>query len=529
MHVPMRAAVALASLVSLAVPLPALAQGAVPSSPTPAASPPPSPVPAAPPASVPPATSAAASGPSLEERVAKQQEQIDALTAKTREQEAALQTLRESEEGGEEPGFVRTLSFWGFSDLNFGGIDYDNDHALYKVLTPSKLTFFSDGINLYAKSDMTRQLTALVETRITYGPNGYTSAWPATAYVGSSPVFSGYDNTQGNLVTAASKVNTTVQDPYTQLPYRLNGVQIERAYLEWRPTDWLGVRVGQFLTPFGIWNEDHGAPVLIGVDNPQFMNFGIVPIWQLGVEAFGSVALSDDLRMDYAVTVANSRGPEDNYKDLGNMKALGARLKFVFNPEPFLIRVGGYAYYSEYRDVQENIFTQLTAAGTIDPSYSPAFGDAETVTESYDETILTADAEVRIGKLRLLGEFARQTVMYTQPFLSGTEDKLLTGVPSTVTTYDPNHYGLGGYAMIAYEIPFSTKLLDFSVTPYAGYDYVVPTTSDPVRNNTQWRAGLNVKPSPYVTVKAEVARVVPDSSLVASDAWAGISQVAFSF
>ncbi len=269
--------------------------------------------------------------------------------------------------------------------------------------------------------------------------------------------------------------------------------------------------------------------MLIGVDYPQFMNFNIVPIWQLGIEAFGTVPLGDDLRLDYAVTVANSRGPEDEYKDLGNMKAFGGRLKLVYNPEPFLVRLGGYAYYSQYRDTEQQIDIQLTPALTIDPSYSPAFGSSEIVNEAYNETVLTADAEIRVGRLRVIAEYARQTVIYTNPQQSDSQDKLLTGVPFNVTTYDPSHYGLGGYIMAAYEVPFHTPALDFSVTPYAGYDYVAPTTSDPVRNNVQIRGGLNVKPSPFVTLKVEGSRLLPQSDLVASKAWILMSQVAFSF
>jgi hypothetical protein len=40
---------------------------------------------------------------------------------------------------------------------------------------------------------------------------------------------------------------------------------------------------------------------------------------------------------------------------------------------------------------------------------------------------------------------------------------------------------------------------------------------------------LNVKPSPYVTVKLEVSRLVPDNKSIASDATVYMSQLAYSF
>ena len=299
--------------------------------------------------------------------------------------------------------------------------------------------------------------------------------------------------------------------------------------MEWKPADWFGVRVGRFLTPFGIWNEDHGSPVLIGVDYPQFMNFGIVPIWQLGVEGFGSASLGDDLRVEYALTVANSRGPEDEYKDLTDMKALGARLKVVYNPEPFLVRIGGYAYYSQYRDNQDQINIQLTPLLALDPAYDPSFGSSNVTTSAYNETVLTGDAEFRVGRLRIIGEFARQTVIYQMASKVADDQKLLKGVPFNVTIYDPSHYAFGGYVMAAYEIPVHTSPIDFSVTPYVGYDYVVPSTTAPVRTNTQIRGGLNVKPSPYATIKLEVSRLLPDNASIASDATAVMGQLAYSF
>lgn len=497
---------ACAAITAFAIPASAAAQGDAPSAPNgpsvpdasaPGAPPPDAPAPAAP------------AQPTLEERLADQQRQIDAL----REQAAAA-----APEATFSP--TRLLSFWGFSDLSFGKMIYDNPNALYQVQTPSSLTFFSSGINLYAKSEMTRTLSALVETRLTYTPNGYASNWPTEVDVGNTTV--------QNLNTF-QRVDTSTRGPYSQLQYRQDGLLIERAYLEWKPADWFGIRAGRFLTPFGIWNEDHGSPVLIGVDYPQFMNFNIVPIWQLGLEAFGSVGLSDELRMEYALTVANSRGPTDEYKDLTDMKAVGARLKLVYDAEPLMLRIGGYAYYSHYRDSEDHIRIQLDPSLTLDPAYSPSFGAYSQTTQSYDETVLTADAEIRFHKLRIIGEFARQTVIYDQASQVADDEKLLKGVPFNVTIYDPSHYGLGGYVMAAYEIPIHTRLLDVAVTPYAGYDYVVPSTTEPVRANTQIRGGLNLKPSPWVTLKLEASRLLPENKYVASDATAIMSQIAFSF
>ncbi len=457
----------------------------------------------------------------LVEKLAQQQTQVDALLARSKDQEAKLDAVRQAAASAtDEPAPTRLLSFWGYSDVNFGSVDYDNDSALYKLQTPSRATFFSSGINLYAKSEMTRTLSALIETRLTYSPHGYASNWPTEVNVGGTTI---------QKLGQTSRVDTGTRGPYSQLVYRQSGLLIERAYLEWKPKDWFAVRAGRFLTPFGIWNEDHGSPVLIGVDYPQFMNFSLVPISQLGVQALGSVGLGDDVRMDYALTVANSRGPEDEYKDLTAMKAFGARLKLVYNPEPFLVRIGGYAYYNHYRDTADHVRIQLGQDLKLDPAYGAPFGSYNVTTSSYDETVFTADAEFRYKNLRIIGEFVHQTVIYNTPRRVDDDDKLLKGAPFNVTIYDPSHYAFGGYGMMAYEVPIHTKLIDFKIMPYIGYDYVIPSTTIPVRSNTQLRGGLNVKPSPYVTLKLEVSRLLPENKSVASQGTAVMSQLSYSF
>jgi hypothetical protein len=156
------------------------------------------------------------------EKLDKQQAQIDALLARAKAQDAQISTLQDQGAASDEnaTGPLRSLSFWGFSDLTFGGMHYDNANALYKIQTPYIPTFFSSGINLYVKSEMTRTLSALVEAQLTYSPNGFVSNWPQQVMVGSTTIA-----TQGNN----NRINTSVQEPYSQLNYQLDGLYIQRA------------------------------------------------------------------------------------------------------------------------------------------------------------------------------------------------------------------------------------------------------------------------------------------------------------
>jgi hypothetical protein len=428
--------------------------------------------------------------------------------------------LQRQLDSASDEGATKLLTFWGFSDLTLGRVFYDNSAAAGKVESTSNLSFFSSGLDLYAKSQMTRTLSAFLEVRLTYTPSGFTDTYPSIAKIGSTVV---------NTTPGVAPANTTVQDSSSIEQYQLDGLTIQRAYLEWKPRDWFAIRAGQFLTPFGIWNEDHGSPVLLGIGAPQFMQSNLVPLWQLGLEAVGTVRLGDDFHMEYALSVANSDGPSSDYRDFNDMKAIGGRLKFIYNPDPFYLRLGGFGYYSHYEAAQEVIVAHVTPAGTLDPAYNPSLGSTTQINEAYDLYIFTLEAEARYRRLRVFAEYARQTVIYTNPFPLDPTDAILKGVPMALTAYDPSHYGYGGYVMAAYEIPFHTSLADMTLTPYVGYDAVLPSTTVSTYGFVEYRGGLNFKPSPFITVKVEGARVYTTASQLASNCWSAFTQLAFSF
>lgn len=69
---------------------------------------------------------------------------------------------------------------------------------------------------------------------------------------------------------------------------------LERLYTEWRPGDRFRLRLGKMLTPFGIWNLIHAAPLVWTTSRPiattQFFDTGVT-----GIEAslFHSIGVAD--------------------------------------------------------------------------------------------------------------------------------------------------------------------------------------------------------------------------------------------
>jgi len=77
--------------------------------------------------------------------------------------------------------------------------------------------------------------------------------------------------------------------------------QVERAYLEYRHSDALALRVGKFLTPIGIWNPIHAAPLVWTVARPATTEDLFDPA-TTGLMVFGS-SVSKHLELNYSAYV----------------------------------------------------------------------------------------------------------------------------------------------------------------------------------------------------------------------------------
>jgi hypothetical protein len=137
-----------------------------------------------------------------------------------------------------------SLNIYGFTDFTY-------THRLNDFTFASPYPSFMVGnLNLYAGADLGSGWRALTEFRLLYVPNG--SSTPDQAFV-----------------LEPERIDTTVADPADYgRPLRWGGVEIERAWLEYAVHSLLTVQIGQWLTPYGIWNVDHGSPVIIGVRRP---------------------------------------------------------------------------------------------------------------------------------------------------------------------------------------------------------------------------------------------------------------------
>jgi hypothetical protein len=400
----------------------------------------------------------------------------------------------------------RDMKIFGFYDLAFMWRHLDDDSFVSEDmgLINTKPQFLMQHLNLYFSSQMTETLSFLTELQFTFLPNGSeTSIW-----------------TDQDIV----RENTSVNDPYTQNKITLGGLVIQRAYLQWQPFDFFGVKAGYYLTPYGIWHEDHGSPVRLSI-LPPFENDTStpsvtkaakpVPDGQLGLVLFGRAFPSQHLRFDYAFTVSNGRGPADTVIDYDNNKGLGLRLKLTYSRSKVEVALGVYGYYGEYTD---RTMPNMGYTGPL-------------IVDNHQEYVLAADLLLAIYGVRLQAEYIRNLVLYKDGVRP--EAAFSTSGVATENIFMPDFAGNFFYFLFGYQLPLNKLLGDMTLTPYIGWEYVAPGNYiNDLKIKTVW-FGLNFKPSYFVTLKVEGSRNVADVQTsigaFAAKTWTVAGQLAVSF
>ena len=268
----------------------------------------------------------------------RQQEEIAALKAQNEEFAARFAEAEEAElaelESAESQEVDKRFLIYGFFDLTLFFYDtYEGESS--DGLFVDSLSFTINRLNLFFASQMTESLSVLAEIRFTFLPLGDETQF-------AEPLFLG---------TEYERTDTQVRDAFSQEIFHLGGVVIDRLHLTWSPFDFFNVMAGRFLTPWGIWNVEHGSPVVIPTRHPYLMYQGAIPLAQTGVQIYGRVFPATGFHIDYAVSASNGRGPTEAVYDLKHQKALGFKLKFTYENSDVLASLGGYFYWGTTRDV----------------------------------------------------------------------------------------------------------------------------------------------------------------------------------
>jgi hypothetical protein len=355
------------------------------------------------------------------------------------------------DEDGASAATGKPLEISGFADFSYLGWFYDEDDAWSGVGLPPYHSFSVGNLNVYFAKQLSERCRALTEVRFLYEPHG-----------------------SGEL--NGPRTDTTVGDhAAASRPIQWGAIRIERAQAECELTPWLALRFGQWFTPYGIWNVDHGSPTIISIRRPYVVGEGLLPEQQTGVQLFGSRSRGN-LRLGYYLTLSNGRGPISAYGDLDANKAVGGRLELGYGRFGDLTL--GVSYYrGRYTDLGPSRLDLATGKGVIQP------------TKQYDEQAFGFDLSWDWRGVVVRAEALYNERLYTD-----------AGRPRVNGLLVPDGVRDGGYALAGYRTPW------WGIMPYALVQYYEPP-QDPeafFEEVLGYGGGLNILLSPAMVLKLEV-------------------------
>lgn len=322
---------------------------------------------------------------------------------------------------------------------------------------------------------------------------------------------------------------------------------VDRAFFDYSPFDFLKLRLGKFLTPYGIWNLDHGSLVMTSI-RPPIINYDVnslgapmVPNYQTGLQLFGNTEIFKT-QVSYAIYAANSMNESPDapqFSQQRNPLAGGAYLNLDF-PTWRMVRVqlGGSYYKGTDRqtiEAKSTIVASVYDSGFTFRSYTPdiqttradlmimalrgdtaalnaffqsalAAGTANTRVNLYDveNRVGAAHAKIAIGAFQIQAEYMYGWIKVNDPGVrSMNRQQSMFGLdPFNENLYDHDYNREAWYVSMQY------KIAD-RVTPYYRYERLTPSTLARDYYTNVHVLGINFKPRPFLVLKLEAYHLEP--------------------
>lgn len=304
--------------------------------------------------------------------------------------------------GGEVEQEDDRLRIYGFTDVALSKI-YVGEDSRFAGLVDRNSSFALGNLNVYFDANPHPSIRALSEVRFSLFPHGNLT--------------NDFDRVDASTydVTSATGRNRVIQ----------GSIILERAWIEWKEFDAFKVRAGYFLTPYGIWNIDHGAPVLISVVLPTFWASEYFPTHQMGAMALGEVFYK---RLEFGYRAYVSNGRVSGQLDGDFFKNLGGRV-YVRRTGDIDTQVGLSGFWGKEATYDKQIV-----------SFEPFLVESTKATE-YEEFGVAADVSVDVGDLRVRSEF----VLNQREFSEGLREP--AAPPGTFQRDETrwNVYGIASY------------------------------------------------------------------------------------
>lgn len=375
------------------------------------------------------------------------------------EPEALLESLTDHEEPLSAGGLEASpIDIYGFADFTYRHSLLSEDSP-WNAFIPRHASMYVGNINLYFDKQIAQDWRSLLEARLTYLPHGARQIG-----FGGDPI---------------TRENNRESD-YTvfQRDRNIGGLILEQIWLDYTPDPRLTVRVGQWLSPYGIWVTDHGSPAIIGVSPPFIVGSELIPERQVGVQLKGGALLTGPLEYSYALGFSNGRTDVTAFEDLDDNKAITARFALHLSALG-QFDLGSSAYYGRHTESVEVI----QVAGN-------ELSAEEQVSLQLDELVYAFDARWVLGGLHAQSEWMVYERKYTD----------VGRPPAAQGGLAPDRRKWGGYGLVGYRLPW------FPLMPYAKVEYAPDNTAEALGIPDRiaiFTGGLNYRPLADVVLKGE--------------------------
>ncbi|MCP4679960.1 MAG: hypothetical protein GY854_31605 [Deltaproteobacteria bacterium] len=423
-----------------------------------------------------------------EAREKAREEEIEELKEEL-EMQAELSQFEGAGEGSEELDTEQRIWIYGFFDLSFAKTFYKED-AAYGMYTINDSSFMMTGLNVYIRGQLTQSLSALSELRFSFRPVGNEEELQI----------------EGLGDSEYTVTDTGVWDPFTIENYEQHGVSIERVHLTYEPLQWLNIIAGRYLTPYGVWNIDHGSPVVIPVRWPWMQVREMLPKAQTGLQVYGTFIPKPCWFINYAITLSNGRGPMESVMDLDENKAVGLRLALAYRKPKVEVEISGYGYYGKRTD-EKKVLQVFGVTPNDELTLEEPVRVKMVETAVQDEYVVSSSFMLKLFGVRLQSELIWNYIEQIIPRRMADDDVILNGGNPLIPMFAPSHTGLGYYVLLAYQLPLDKYLGSFRIMPYLMWEDSDPAEYIPQSGSRIFSAGLNLKPTPNTVIKAEYGRL----------------------
>jgi cell division septation protein DedD len=369
------------------------------------------------------------------------------------------------------------IKIYGFADFSLYG--WTRTPGQWAGVLNDKLSFAVGKLNVYMDTDIATDWKSMVEVRFMFVPQGTETLLNGSAGGIPSTIADPLANSGRYMVPASD-----YSDVGRPVPW--GAINIERAYLEHTFSSYLRLRAGRFLTPWGIWNVDHGSPVIIGPVKPYVIGEQFFPEAQTGFELLGSMNFGENGTIGYHLTLSNGRGPVEQYQDYDSNKAIGGRL-YLRGFWLGDLTIGTSAYGGTVTDRRREIDLATQQLRWFN-------------FEHYRELSLAADVRWLWRGLHLQAEAAVH-----QKVWNDGERPVVANFTNTVIGAQPDLRRVGFYVLAGYRLPW------FNLMPYLLYTYYDTDQKTVLVGSSrveEFAGGLNIRVTPRVVLKGEWGRAI---------------------